>query len=69
MKSPPPFPASHRQRRREAGNGESGVAFVLAPKLLHPRPKAMGVDFRTGTLMTPLRGNAENEIGCTGSMG
>ena len=25
-------------------NGESGGAFALATKLLHPRPKAMGVE-------------------------
>ena len=33
----------------------SGVAFVLASKLLHPRSKAMGVDLSTVELMLYTR--------------
>ena len=31
-------------------NGESGGAFALASKLLHPRPKAMGVEQQSNAL-------------------
>jgi len=34
-----------------AGNGGSGVAFVLTTKLLHPGPKAMGVEFSNVVLV------------------
>ena len=39
------------------GMGGGYVAFVLAAKLLHPRPKAMGVEFSSVELMIllPLR--------------
>ena len=33
----------------------SGVAFVLAANLLHPRPKAIGVDFSTVELVATQR--------------
>ena len=33
-------------------NGESGGAFALASKLLHPRPKAMGVEQQSAVFET-----------------
>ena len=33
-------------------NGESGVAFALDTKLLHPRPKAMGVELQFAVFET-----------------
>ena len=57
----------------------SGVAFVLAANLLHPRPKAIGVDFSTvelGWKSVPVTGclserqsDKKNPVFCFGVFG
>ena len=56
-------------------NGESGGAFALGTKLLHPGPKAMGVEqqsavletgrnFRFLALVAPCRSQSECHLAC-----
>ena len=42
--------------------GGSGVAYVLVAKFLHPRPKAMGVEFITVELVSSLVPNGSHSI-------
>ena len=42
--------------------GGSGVAYVLVAKFLHPRPKAMGVEFITVELVSSLVPNGIHSI-------